>query len=66
MRKLLWMIFLFGAYVWVMTQGHDRLILEQGKNLYKAIALWLDDAEIDYQVQGQKTKKAKKRSRRWD
>lgn len=65
MRKLLWVIFLFGAYVWVMTSGHDQILIEQGKNLYNALVSWFDDAEVDFQV-SQKTKKAKKRSRRWD
>lgn len=65
MRKLLWMILLFGAYVWVMTSGHDRMILEQAKTAYSALVAWFDDAEVDFQVSQQKPK-AKKRSRRWD
>jgi hypothetical protein len=65
MRKILWMIFLFGAYVWAMTSGHDQMIMSQGKNIYQAIVAWFDDAEIDFQVKPQKVK-AKKKSRRWD
>lgn len=64
MRRLLWVIFLFGVYVWVMTSGHDRLLIEQGKNLYRALVVWFDDAEVDFQVP--QKKKVKKRSRRWD
>jgi hypothetical protein len=64
MRKLLWLILLFTAYVWVMTSGRDRMVLEQGKAVYNALVAWLDDAEIDYQVK--KEKKPKKRARRWD
>jgi hypothetical protein len=64
MRKLFWMIIFFGAYVWVMTSGNDRFVLEQGKNLYQALVAWFDDAEVDFQVQ-QKSK-SKKKSRRWD
>lgn len=64
MRKLLWMILLFGAYIWAMTSGHDRMIVDQGKNFYQAIVAWLDDADVDFQVK-QKTK-VKKKSRRWD
>jgi hypothetical protein len=64
MRRLLWMILLFAVYVWVMTSGHDRMVLDQGKAIYNAVVAWLDDAEIDYQVK--KDKKAKKRGRRWD
>ncbi len=66
MRKLLWMIFLFGAYVWIMTSGHDRMVIEQGKNIFRALVAWFDDAEVDFQVSGQKSKKVKKRTRRWD
>lgn len=65
MRKLLWAILLFSIYVWAMTSGHDRMILEQGKNLYRALISWLDDAEVDFQIQ-QKKEKSKKRARRWD
>lgn len=64
MRRLLWTILFFGAYVWIMTSGHDRMLLEQGKNIYRALVSWLDDAEIDFQVE--QKQKAKKRSRRWD
>jgi hypothetical protein len=65
MTRLLWMLLLLGAYLWAMTSGHDQLIIEQGKNIYKAIVTWLDDAEVDYQVK-QKNTKPKKKSRRWD
>lgn len=64
MRKLLWMILLFAAYVWVMTSGHDRMVVDQGKAIYRAIIAWFDDAEIDCQVKQEK--KSKKRTRRWD
>lgn len=68
MRKLLWMIFLFGAYMWMMTSGHDQMVIDQSKNLYRAVVAWFDDAEVDFQVSGaQKSKtKVKKRSRKWD
>ncbi len=64
MRKLLWAILFFSAYVWVMTSGHQQMVLEQGKALYHSFMAWFDDAEIDYQIQ--KPQKSKKRSRRWD
>jgi hypothetical protein len=64
MKKLLWMIIFFGAYVWVMTSGNDRALLEQGKHFYKLFVAWFDDAEIDFQVE--QKQKAKKRPRRWD
>ena len=36
-KKSLWAILLFGAYLWAMTSGHDRMLIEQGKNLYRAV-----------------------------
>ncbi|MGB7978929.1 MAG: hypothetical protein WCF19_07215 [Chlamydiales bacterium] len=65
MRKLLWAILLFGAYLWAMTSGHDRMLIEQGKNLYRAVIVWLDDAEVDFQIK-QNRAREKKKSRRWD
>jgi len=64
MRKLLWMIVLFGAYVWVMTSGHEQMVMEKGKLLFNAFVAWFDDAEVDFQVKQKET--TKKRSRRWD
>ena len=63
MKRLLWIILLFSAYVWLSTSGKSDLVLEKGKALYQTIVTWLEDAEIDFQV---KTEKEKKRSRRWD
>jgi hypothetical protein len=62
MRKILWMIFLFGAYIWTVTSGNDQAMLEKGKFLYKALVAWFDDADLDFQV---KKEKARKKSRRW-
>ncbi len=64
MRKLLWMMILFGAYVWVMTTGRDQMVLEKGKMIYQMVCLWFDDADVDFQLK--QNQKAKKRSRRWD
>lgn len=64
MRKLLWMILLFGAYIWIVTSGNDRLVLEQGKSIYQAFVAWFDDAEIDWQMK--QKQQSKKKSRRWD
>lgn len=64
MRKLLWMILLLGAYVWAMTSGHDRFILDQGRMVFNALVAWFDDADVDFQIK--QKQKAKKRSRRWD
>ncbi len=65
MRKLFWMIFLLGAYFWVVTSGHDGILLEKGTALYKGIVAWFDDAEVDCQLKVEKSKK-RCRSRRWD
>ena len=56
------MILLFGAYIWVVTSGNDEMLLEKGKQIYKAIVVWLDGADIDFQL---KKDHSKKRSRRW-
>lgn len=66
MRRLLWMIFLFGVYVWLMTSGHDRMVIQQGKSFFESVVAWFDDAEIDFQTAPKKVKKEKKKSRRWD
>jgi hypothetical protein len=67
MRRLFWMMFLLGAYLWSMSSGHDRMIIEQGKNIYQALVAWFDDAEVDFQVKPQEKPKPKKnRYRRWD
>lgn len=66
MRKLLWTILLFAAYVWVMSSGHEQIVIEQGKNIYEAIVAWFDDAEVDFQVSHQHPPKHKKKTRRWD
>jgi hypothetical protein len=64
MRKVLWMIILFGAYVWVMTSGHDQMLISQGKKIFQAFVSWFDDAEVDFQTKNES--KSKKKSRRWD
>lgn len=58
------MIGLFGAYIWVITSGNDQMVLEKGKEIYKAMVTWFDGAEIDYQLKKDKVKKH--RHRRWD
>lgn len=63
MRKILWILILFGGYVWLTTSGKSDLVLEKGKVLYQTLMTWLEDAEVDFQL---KTEKGKKRSRRWE
>ncbi len=63
MRKLFWMIILLGAYVWVVTSGHEDFIFDQGRTVYRAIVSWFDGADVDFQ---DKKTKSKKKNRRWD
>jgi hypothetical protein len=70
MRRVFWVLVLLGAYVWSITTGRDQFVWDQGKRIYQFVAAWLDDAEVDFQVQ-KPTSSApandkKKRSRRWD
>ena len=65
MRKVLWAIFLFGLYIWAVTSGHDQMIIQQVQNVYRAVVVWFDDAEVDFQVKQTKPK-SKKKARRWD
>jgi hypothetical protein len=58
------MVFFFCLYVWSITSGHDRMIVEQGKVVFQALVAWFDDAEVDFQLK--ENKKSKKKSRRWD
>ena len=64
MRKILWMILLFSAYVWVITSGHEGVFLEKGKAIYQAFLGWFDDAELNFHLKPDK--KSKKHSRRWN
>lgn len=66
MRRILWTILLFAIYIWVMSSGHDRMLIQQGKQIYQFLVSWFDDAEIDYQVHSSKPKEKKKLKRRWD
>lgn len=65
MRRLLWTVLFFCLYVWVMTSGHDKMLLEKGKALYEELIAWFDDAEVDFQIK-QDHSKSKKKQRRWD
>jgi len=63
MRRLFWLIVLAGAYLWILTSGHDQFVFEKGKAFYNSIAKWIEDADADFQL---KDVKVKKKSRRWD
>jgi hypothetical protein len=64
MRRLFWMVICFSVYVWVITSGKEQFVLDQGRLVFKAVAAWFSDAEVDFQLKPAKL--AKKRSRRWD
>ena len=63
MRKILWTVLLLCGYFWLVTSGKEAWVLETGKAVYKSVAAWFDDAELDFQVHKDEIKK---RSRRWD
>ena len=71
MRKLFWMMFLFAAYIWIVSSGREQFLLDQGRAVYQVIASWFDEADVDFQVKKSSQKNApqkapKKKSRRWD
>lgn len=76
MRKLFWAVIIFMAYVWVMSSGHEKMVIRQGKYLYNILVSWFDDAEVDFQVQNNNLEKVskeqqeeqvqRKKTRRWD
>lgn len=63
MRKLLWTVLLFCAYIWVITSGKDGFLLDQAKTIYKAFVSWFDDADLNFNLNREPPKK---KSRRWD
>lgn len=47
--------------------GNEQLVLERGRALYKLVADWLEDADLDFQLrEHQSMKKKQSRPRRWD
>jgi len=63
MRKLFWLVFLLGGYLWVLTSGHDDFLLAKGKAIYETIVGWISTAEADFHLTQEKPKK---KSRRWE
>ena len=66
MKKILWVAILLGAYIWVVSTGHEQFVLDQSKAIYHAVYEWFNDAEVDFQVQQKTIPAKKKRPRRWD
>ncbi len=67
MRRFLWLCLFFGGYIWMVVTGNEQLVLERGRALYKLVADWLEDADIDFQLQEQKSVRKKNlRPKRWE
>ncbi|HEY4254742.1 MAG TPA: hypothetical protein VGM34_00150 [Chlamydiales bacterium] len=64
MKRIFWLFFFLGAYLWTITSGHDEFFLEQGKAIYQRLVHWFDDADVDFQVHATKPIPRKK-ERRW-
>lgn len=64
MRKLFWIFVLFGAYVWMVTTGHEQWVFDQGKHISQMITGWFKSADVDFQTDSSVQKN--KRSHRWD
>lgn len=60
MRKILWAIIFFSAYIYVTTSGKDQFVLEKGKAIYEMIANWLDHAELDFHLKKEESKKPRR------
>lgn len=65
MKKVFGIILLLFAYIWVVSTGHEQMVLDQSKRLYQTVSAWFDGADVDYQSQKQLAP-IKKRPRRWD
>jgi len=66
MNKMLWIVLLLGAYIWIVSTGHEQFVLDQSKRVYHFVATWLSDAKVDFQVEQKPIPAKKKRPRRWD
>lgn len=66
MKKAFWIILLLFAYIWVVSSGHEQFVLDQSKRVYQTLASWLEDADVDFQVQQKSDPVKKKRPRRWE
>ena len=67
MKKTFGIILLLFAYIWVVSTGHERFVLDQSQRLYQSMAAWFEDADVDYQAATKAPAPIKKkRPRRWD
>ncbi len=67
MRRFLWLCLFFGGYIWMVVTGNEQLVLERGRALYKLVADWLEDADLDFQIKEEKSVRKKNlRPKRWE
>lgn len=67
MRRFLWLCLFFGGYIWMVVTGNEQLVLERGRALYKLVADWLEDADLDFQLKEEKSVHKKNlRPKRWE
>ena len=67
MRRFLWLCLFFGGYIWMVVTGNEQLVLERGRALYKLVADWLEDADVDFQLKDEKSVRKKNlRPKRWE
>ena len=67
MRRFFWLCLFVGGYVWMVVTHNEELVIERGRVLYKLVADWLKDADVDFQIDENKAKNKKNlRPRRWE
>jgi hypothetical protein len=62
MRRIFWAIIFLSLYFHLTSSGKDQFLLEKGKALYEAVLAWLEDADLDFHVEKESSKKP---ARRW-
>lgn len=65
MKKIFWIILLLFTYIWVVSSGHEQVVIDHAKKVYETVITWFDEADVDFQAD-QKTIVKKKRPRRWE
>lgn len=63
MRKILWAVLFFAAYVYMTSTHQESYFLEKGKAVYEYISGWFEDAELDFHLKKESDRKAKRRWR---
>lgn len=63
MRKILWAVLFFAAYIYVTTSNQESYFLEKGKAVYEYLSAWFEDAELDFHLKKESEKNIKRRWR---